>query len=72
MLGRMRRPGKRSCVRFAEPPLSKDDSRWNELDEQLPQDHIARTLVRGVSVLDLQPLYDSYSASGSKKWRHTA
>jgi transposase len=69
MVGRRRRPGKRSCVCFAEPPLSKDHPRWKELDEQLPQNHIARILVRGISLLDLQPLYDSYSASGSAPYR---
>lgn len=69
MVGRTTRPGKRACVGFAEPPLSKDDPRWKELDEQLPQDHIARTIVHGISLLDLQPLYDSYSANGSPPYR---
>lgn len=69
MVGRTRRPDKRACVGFADPPLSNEDPRWKELDEQLPQDHIARTIVHGISLLDLQPLYDSYSASGSPPYR---
>jgi transposase len=69
MVGRTRRPDKRAGVGFAEPPLSKDEPRWMELDEQLPQDHIARTIVHGITLLDLQPLYDSYSTSGSPPYR---
>src|SRR4029453_7514604 len=65
MVGRRRRPGKQSCVRFADPPLSKEDPEWKELDEQVPANHLARTMVRGVERLDLSPLWESYKASGS-------
>jgi transposase len=65
MVGRRRRPGKQSCVRFADPPLSKEDPEWKELGEQVPANHLARTMVRGIERLDLSSLRESYSASGS-------
>lgn len=69
MVGRRRRPGKQSCVRFAEPPLSKEDAEWVALDEQVPANHVARSLVRGVERLDLAPLRSSFTASGSPPHR---
>jgi len=69
MVGRRRRPGKQPRVRFAEPPLSQEDAEWRELDEQIPTNHPARTMVRGIEHLDLAPLRDSYTASGSPPYR---
>jgi transposase len=65
MVGRRRRHGKASAVRFAAPPWDEDHPRWRQLDEELPEDHVAREVVAAMEWLDLKPLYDSYSASGS-------
>jgi transposase len=39
------------------------------LDEELAEDHVARQVVAAMELLDLTPLYDSYSASGSEPTR---
>jgi transposase len=69
MVNRRRCIGKRARARFAEPPLQEDHPRWEELDQQLPQDHVARDVAAAVGQLDLSPLFDAYSASGSPATR---
>jgi transposase len=68
MICRRKRRGKRE-VRFAEPPWDRHSPQWIALDEELPEDHVARTIVAGVASLDMKPLRESYSASGSQPHR---
>lgn len=65
MVDRRRCIGKRAPARFAEPPWHEGHPRWEELDQQLPQDHIARDVAAALAQIDLSPLFDAYSASGS-------
>lgn len=55
--------------RFAEPPWDVDSSRWIEIDDDLPADHLARQIKGIVEDLDLAPLLDSYSGRGLKPHR---
>jgi transposase len=65
MVGFPRRQGKASQFRFAAPLWDENHPRWRQLDEELPQDHVARGIVAAMKTLDLSPLYASYSGSGS-------
>src|SRR4030095_14071211 len=65
MLSRKRRLGKRAAPRFAVPPWSCDHPRWQELDETLPADHVAREVVAALETFDTGELRECYSASGS-------
>lgn len=69
MVDRRRCVCKRARARFAKPPLHEEHPRWEELDQQLPQDHVARDVVAAVGQLDLSPLLGAYSASGSPATR---
>lgn len=69
MVDRRRRVGKRAQARFAEPPWNEEHPRWEELDQQLPHDHLARQVAAALKHLDLLPLLDAYSASGSPATR---
>ncbi len=65
MLSRKRRLGKRVAPRFAVPPWNCDHPRWQELDETLPLDHVAREVVAALETFDTTELRECYSASGS-------
>lgn len=65
MLNRKLRVGKRAAPRFAAPPWNEDHPRWQELDQALPTDHVARQVVAALEDFDLAELRASYSASGS-------
>ncbi len=69
MVGRRMRLCKAWSVRFAEPPCDEEHPRWRELDEELPEDHLARQVVAAMKQLDLSPLYDLYSGRGSPPTR---
>ena len=69
MVGQRRPAGKASRVRFAAPYWDEDHPRWRQLDEELPPDHVARQVVAAMRLLNLKPLYQSYSASGSPATR---
>jgi hypothetical protein len=68
MICRRMRRGKR-VVRFAEPPWDRHSPQWIALDEELPDDHVARDIVAGVAGLGMTPIRESYSASGSRPHR---
>jgi hypothetical protein len=51
--------------RFASPPWHRLSPQWLSIDLALRPDHLARFIDRAVSLLDLQPLYDSYHGVGS-------
>jgi hypothetical protein len=65
MVGRTRRSGKRTAVRFADPPWNEQSAYWQKLDREVADDHVARSVVEAVKSLDLKPLYDSYLGVGS-------
>ena len=65
MLNRKLRVGKRATPRFAAPPWDRDHPRWQELDQTLPADHVARQVVGALEDFDLAELRASYSASGT-------
>jgi transposase len=65
MVGCMRRPRKRVNVRFADPPWNEWSAEWQERDRQVSADHSARAVVEAMKQLDLTPLYNSYSGTGS-------
>jgi hypothetical protein len=69
MVSRRRRLGKYATVCFADPPWNEDHPDWIRFDEELPADHRAREMVRAMQVLDLTPLFDSYSAGGTRPIR---
>jgi len=69
MVGRRRRLGKYADVRFADPPWNEDHPDWIRLNEELPADHPARQMLGAMQVLDLTPLYASYSAGGTRPIR---
>jgi len=55
--------------RFAQPPWTKESAEWKRLDEQLPEDHVARRIVAALELLDLGPLFASYRLGGSDALR---
>lgn len=69
MVGRRRRLGKYTPVWFAEPAWNEDHLDWIRLNEELPADHLARRMVEAMQVLDLTPLFASYSAGGARPIR---
>ena len=60
---------KRHEAQFAQPPWSEESWEWQRLDEQLPEDHVARRMVAAMEFLDWGPLFASYSAGGSDALR---
>ncbi len=69
MVIRRRRLGKRARARFAATPWNEGHPRWQELDRDLAEDHLAREVVAAMEHVDLTPLWDSYSANGSPATR---
>lgn len=65
MLDRKPRIGKCAAPRFAAPPWDRDHPRWQELDQALAADHVARQVVAALEDFDLAELRASYSASGT-------
>lgn len=65
MVDGRKRLGKASVVRFAEPPWDETHPRWLVLDQELPEDHLAREVRTAIEQIDLTPLYESYSGRGS-------
>jgi len=61
--------GKRCEPHFAEAPWTKESPEWKQLDARLPEDHVARRMVAAMEMLDLRPLFASYSAGGSDALR---
>ena len=64
MLGAWRRPGKAAAA-FRQPLWTRTSPKWLELDQKLEADHLARLIDRGVELLDLTPLEQSYAGHGS-------
>ena len=50
MIGCTRRPDKRGGVRFAsaEPPWDEQSEEWQERDDEVPADHVARAVVESM------------------------
>jgi transposase len=57
--------GKRCETHFAQPPWTQESAEWKQLDARLPADHVARRMVAAVELLDLRPLFASYSPGGT-------
>jgi transposase len=55
----------RKRVKCQDPPWNENSSEWILRDREIPEDHIARQIVEAMESLDLSPLYESYSGSGS-------
>ena len=60
------RHGKDADRRFAELPWDEQTPRWQEIDQSLPADHLARQINEVVEELDLAGLFATYSGRGSK------
>ena len=50
---------------FQSTLWTENSEEWQQLDAQVPADHVARRIVKAVNRLDLSALYDSYSGRGS-------
>ena len=59
----------KTFTRFAEPPWTPHTERWLELDAKLPPEHLAREIREAMSLLDLAPLYHTYSGVGKAPHR---
>ena len=60
------RHGKDADHRFAEPPWDEHTPRWQEIDQDLPAEHLARQIDQAVEGLDLAGLFATYSGRGSR------
>lgn len=60
------RHGKDADHRFAEPPWDERTPQWQEIDQCLPADHLARQIDHAVEELDLAGLFATYTGRGSK------
>jgi transposase len=60
------RHGKDADHRFAKPPWDEHALRWQEIDQCLPADHLARQIDRAAEELDLAGLFATYTGRGSK------
>lgn len=66
MIAIRERHGKDADHRFAEPPWDEHDVRWQEIDQSLPADHLARQIDQAVAELDLAGVFATYTGRGSK------
>ena len=66
MIAIRERHGKDADHRFAEPPWDEHDLRWQEIDQSLPADHLARQIDQAVAELDLAGVFATYTGRGSK------
>ena len=57
--------GKYCEPQFAKPPWTKESPEWRKIDCELSSEHTARWMVASMEMLNLQPLFASYSAGGS-------
>lgn len=64
-----RRSGKSALSRFAVPPWNQTSEDWLKIDRELGDDHLVRVIERGVALLDLTELFESYSGHGTKPHR---
>jgi len=66
MVSRRMRLGKTDTdVQFADPPWDESHSQWEDIDDRLPQNHLARQIDQAVDRLDLAFLFESYQGRGS-------
>jgi transposase len=61
--------GKEADSRFSELPWDEETPRWQEIDQCLPADHLARQIDEAVEELDLAELFGTYAGRGSKALR---
>ena len=66
MIAIRERHGKDADHRFAEPPWDEHTLRWQEMDQSLPADHLARQIDLAVAELDLAGVFATYAGRGSK------
>jgi transposase len=69
MIVRRGRHGKDVDHRFAEVPWDEGALQWQEIDQDLPANHLARQIDETVEELDLTGLFGTYSGRGSKALR---
>jgi transposase len=70
MICPVRPPAKRCKAYFAEAPWTEESRQWRTIDDELPENDPARLVVSAVEkLLDLQPLWASYSLGGSDALR---
>ena len=50
--------------RFGVPPWTVDTPQWQAIEATLPPDHLARRIEQAVGMLDLTPLYNTYTGRG--------
>jgi hypothetical protein len=67
MFTRRKRNGK--SVSFAAPPWNENSVAWQDLDRELPADHMARRVVERMTVFNWAPLLASYQGRGSQPYR---
>ena len=60
------RQGKIADDRFVDLPWDEETPQWQEIDQGLPADHLARQVDEAVEELDLAGLFATYSGRGSK------
>jgi transposase len=66
MIAIRERHGKDVDRRFAEPPWDEHTPQWQEIDQCLPADHLARQIAQAVDELDLAGLFATYTGRGTK------
>jgi transposase len=69
MINGSRRHDKDVDQRFAELPWDEQTTRWQEIDQSLPAEHLVRQIDEAVEELKLTELYATYSGRGSKALR---
>jgi len=55
-------------VEFRSPAWDKQHPHWRQIDDRIPEEHLARLIDEGVDDLDLRPLIRSYQGRGSPPW----
>ena len=66
---RMRLDNPVTDVEFALPRWDEEDAHWQEIDERIPECHLARRIDQGVDQLDLTRLFRVYEGRGSPPLR---
>ena len=61
--------GKAARRRWIKPPWTQDSPQWQDIDRDLPIDHLARQIDNLVNMLDLSELYATYQNVGSRAYR---
>ena len=61
--------GNREEPVFEDPPWDENSPQWKRIDNGLGDGHVARRIVQAMKMLDLDPLFASYSRSGSRPIR---